>query len=760
MLILVPPLPAPWGIMKIPMLPTSAPWRIWPLALSLGTLLAASTPALDRVTLQLKWHHQFQFAGYYAAQEQGYYRDAGLEVTLVEGQPGTDVPRKVVSGEVQYGVGSTYLMVSRQLGMPVVVLGVVFQHSPEILMARARSGIATAQDLVGKRVMLEDKTDELTAYLKQEGVSEKSLKLVPHSFDPKDLVLGKVDAISAYSTDEPFFMKTARQEFVELSPRMGGIDFYGDNLFTSEAEFRSHPGRPKAFLEASMKGWKYAMLHPEEMTELILSRYGEGRGRAYLLFEAQRMVPLLQAGTVEPGYMYRGRWQHIADTYAGLGLLRKDFPLDGFLYDPAVKTRQDQSRLLLALAGLTALGIILGGTSLAFFRLNLRLKKETATRLAVMEEKARLESQMHHDQKMKSLGVLAGGIAHDMNNVLGAILGFAESSLEDQPPGTRLHRALTTIAKAATRGGNLVKSLLSFARQSPAEEREVDVNALLREEVQLLSRTTLAKVELAMDLDPGLHPVLGDSNALTNAFMNLCVNAVDAMDGQGRITLRTCNEGDGAVVVQVQDTGTGMTREVLDRALDPFFTTKPEGMGTGLGLTLVYGVVKAHKGQIELQSEVGAGTTVTLRFPASRHGPAGAAPEPAPAPPGPRRALRVLVVDDDEDYQLSIGAMLEALGHHATAAPSGEASLALVAEGFRPDVVVLDLNMPGLGGAETLPLLRHRLPGVPVVIATGRADQAANDLAGAYPLVALMPKPFSMKELQKQLAEADTPDRV
>jgi len=728
------------------------PWRLCLLAMTLCGYLAAAAPGLERVTLQLKWHHQFQFAGYYAAQQQGYYRDAGLDVTLVEGEPGIDVVKAVVGGQAQYGVGSSYLMVSRQKGMPVVVLGVVYQHSPEILMARARSGITTVQDLVGKRVMLEDQTDELTAYLKQEGVAEQSLRILPHSFDPNDLVHGKVDCISAYSTDEPFFMAKAHQDCIELSPRMGGIDFYGDNLFTSEAELRAHPARARAFLEASMKGWKYAMQHPEEIIDLIVSRYGEGRGRAYLMFEAQKMVPLLQAGTVEMGYMYRGRWQHIADTYAGLNLLPKEFPLDDFLYDPAAKTRQDYQHLLLALVGLVTLGVVLGGTSLAFFRLNLRLKKEIATRVAVMEEKARLESQLQHDQKMKSLGVLAGGIAHDMNNVLGAILGFAEANLEGQAPGTRIHHALETIAKVATRGGELVRSLLSFARQSPAEEREVDLNALLKEDVKILSHTTLSKVSLELDLDPGLRPIRCDPSALTNAIMNLCVNAVDAMGGQGQLTLRTRNAANGTVEIQAQDTGCGMAKEVLERALDPFFTTKPEGKGTGLGLTLVYGVVKAHRGQMEIQSEVGKGTTVTLQFPASTHESTGAQARSSPSGIPSQWTMEVLVVDDDEFYRLSIKMMLEALGHHATFAWSGEDSLALIDGGFKPDAVLLDLNMPGLSGAGTLPLLRGKLPRVPVVIVTGRADQAAMDLAGSQPLVALMPKPFTMEVLQKQLA--------
>jgi len=221
-----------------------------------------------------------------------------------------------------------------------------------------------------------------------------------------------------------------------------------------------------------------------------------------------------------------------------------------------------------------------------------------------------------------------------MNNVLAAILALASANQEVHPADSAPGRAFRIISQAAVRGGKMVGSLLSFARQSPVEERELDLNAILLEVVSLLERTTLSKVRLELDLFPGLRPVRGDSIALSNAFMNLCVNAVDAMAGQGSIRLRTRNLEDGRIEVLVQDTGCGMTPAVLERAQDPFFTTKAEGKGTGLGLSLVYGTVKAHRGQVEIQSEPGRGTRVRLLFPAAPGVPAAAVAEA----PGARRA--------------------------------------------------------------------------------------------------------------------------
>jgi CheY-like chemotaxis protein len=317
--------------------------------------------------------------------------------------------------------------------------------------------------------------------------------------------------------------------------------------------------------------------------------------------------------------------------------------------------------------------------------------------------------------------------------------------------GSQGRRSFEAIIRASERAGKMVKSLLSFARQSPAEAHKLDLNEILREEIGLLERTTLSNVTLEMDLASDLQPILGDASALTHAFMNLCVNAVDAMPESGTLTLRTRNVDDDWIEVMVKDTGTGMNREVLERAMDPFFTTKEVGRGTGLGLSMVYSTVKAHRGQLEIQSEPGRGTRVVLRFPAHGSLPVVPASPAEPRPASSTQALKVLLVDDDELIQSSVLAILEALGHDATGVPCGEQALARLEAGFLPDVVILDMNMPGLGGAGTLPRLRILNPIVPVLLATGRVDQSASDLARKYPFVTLLSKPFSMRELRDRL---------
>jgi CheY-like chemotaxis protein len=261
-----------------------------------------------------------------------------------------------------------------------------------------------------------------------------------------------------------------------------------------------------------------------------------------------------------------------------------------------------------------------------------------------------------------------------------------------------------------------------------------------------------------MDLAADLRLIRGDASALTHALMNLYVNAVDAMPGAGTLTLRTRNAGDDWIEVLVEDTGTGMSREVLERAMDPLFTTKEVGKGTGLGLSMVYNTVKAHLGQIEVQSQPGQGTCVTMRLPACEapgqaSGPLPSTPKPRVGlqPESSRRTQTVLTVDDDELIQCTMQVLLETMGHAAVAAFTGEEALEKLGAGLQADVVILDMNMPGLGGGETLPRLRALWPSLPVLLATGRVDQFALDLAQAHPHVALLSKPFSKMELQQHL---------
>jgi PAS domain S-box-containing protein len=365
------------------------------------------------------------------------------------------------------------------------------------------------------------------------------------------------------------------------------------------------------------------------------------------------------------------------------------------------------------------------------------------------DERRTLEAEIQHAQKLESLGSLAGGISHDMNNVLAAILGLSsllQLKHEDEPA---LVKSLRVIENAAGRGRDLVKGLTDFARKGLQEAKVMDLNALIQKELDLLIRTSRQRFTFDIQLEEGLPAILGEPSTLGSAFMNLCVNAFDAMPRGGTLTVQTRLEGT-QVSLLVADTGEGIPANILPLVTDPFFTTKPPGRGTGLGLAMVYGTVKAHGGALDIQSEVGKGTRIVLRFPSLASGTLPVGPQ-AMADPVLARPLRILLVDDDELIRDILPPMLEQLGHQVVTTSGGIEAIRRLDEGLEVDLVILDHHMPGLSGADTLPRILQRRPGLQILIATGFLDTELKVLLAGFPAVLTLQKPFSLEELRRVL---------
>jgi class 3 adenylate cyclase/ABC-type nitrate/sulfonate/bicarbonate transport system substrate-binding protein len=331
------------------------------LAIAACFALLASHPAaaLDQVSLQLKWKHQFQFAGYYAALEQGYYRNAGLDVTIREGGPDIDAAETVASGQAEFGVCSSSVLREWVKGRHLVVLAVIFQQTPAIILVPRRADVTSISDLRGRTLMDAPGSDEIAAMLKHEGVDYAALPRVDHRGDPRDLLAGRADAMVAYSTNEPFVLDQLGAAYRTFSPADYGINSYGDNLCTSEAEVKAHLDRVAAFRAASLKGWAYALAHKEATVDLILKTYSAKRSREALLFEAARTDLLVRRGPGHIGHQDAAHWRKIATTYRKLGMLADDTLPAGLMWD-----REDEIEgrwlipLLPVLVGLTIAALV------------------------------------------------------------------------------------------------------------------------------------------------------------------------------------------------------------------------------------------------------------------------------------------------------------------------------------------------------------------------------------------------------------------
>ena len=291
------------------------------------TVASRHEAALEKVTLQLKWLHQFQFAGYYAAKEQGFYQEEGLDVEIRARDPRQNNIQQVLDGEAEYGVSDSILLLYRMRGEPVVVLAPIFQQSPLVYMTLRSSGIESPYQLKGKRVMVYPHGTDglpLEAMFHELGIEEQDFSSVPKTVSPDALENGFVDAYPGYLANEAYYFQKKNMAINIIDPQNYGVDFYGDMLFTSQAELMHHPGRSERFLRASLKGWQYALNNTEENVELILRKYGAGKSREHLQYEADVIRRMVKPDDIPLGKIDRGRLQYIARTFKRLGFTEKE----------------------------------------------------------------------------------------------------------------------------------------------------------------------------------------------------------------------------------------------------------------------------------------------------------------------------------------------------------------------------------------------------------------------------------------------------
>jgi signal transduction histidine kinase/CheY-like chemotaxis protein len=374
-----------------------------------------------------------------------------------------------------------------------------------------------------------------------------------------------------------------------------------------------------------------------------------------------------------------------------------------------------------------------------------------------VEERAFAEEQLRQAQKMQALGQLTGGIAHDFNNLLTVIQGSADILRRPGIAEAKRIRFADAIVQTAARAAALTGQLLAFARRQPLQPEVIDLNAKIQGMTDLLDRSLGERIEIRTELASGLCVIEADPAQLESAILNIAVNARDAMPEGGALTLHTGEapplaDGRRAVFVAVSDNGTGIDDEVLGRVFEPFFTTKSVGKGTGLGLSQVYGFAAQTGGDVQVESVVGEGTTVTLILPCSERGEVTAA-RPEPEAGRKHRTGRILLVDDNEEVGAFAETLLAELGHKVTRARTGLEALEIArAGGF--DAVFTDVVMPGMSGIELADALGPVLPGVPVVLTTGYSDEISRAGGVGRPVVF---KPYRLETLSGVLDEVLTP---
>lgn len=593
--------------------------------------------SLTPVTLQLRWVPQFQFAGYFMAQENGHYRDAGLDVTIVP--MGPDRPaaiEAVVSGQADFGITGSGLILERARGQPVVALAAIFQHSPHAWLCLGDEVAPTLHDLVGKRLMTIlpwSESVELVAPFAAEGIPLDSLTFVPTTYQVTALIEGEVDAFDAYITNEPYTLEQQGIPYSLIRPRTYGVDFYGDVLFTSESLLSRDADLVARFREASLKGWHDAMADIAGTARVLHARHASDKSLDHLLFEARAMQDLVEADIVELGYMNPGRWHRIAEVYQDLGLLQGDMSdLSEFLYNPSPPRLSPWTSP--TFLGALALIVVSAAAAVLFARFNHRLRLEAADRQAA---EAALEARSRDLEDTNSRkDLILGVISHDVRNLFNAIMAPAEmlSLNGDRMERSQIRSYATGIRTAGANALDVLENVLQWV------SLEVGASELSREEVDLEKLAVLVAELYATDaahkgvsLQIRAVPTVAtvDRRAIGTILRNLIHNAIKYTDKGGTVVVAVGIQAD-SVALSVADTGVGMPP---DKASGLFKLAQHESasgtrgeIGTGLGLGLCRQMVDAHAGSIVADSAPGRGTTVTVTLPREA-----VSSEPAPLQP-------------------------------------------------------------------------------------------------------------------------------
>ena len=630
-------------------------------------LMVTDAQALENVVLQLRWDHQFQFAGYYAAQWQGYYQEAGFAVEIrsavtPEGRI-ISATQEVAQGRADFGVGAADILIARDQGIPLVVLASIFQQSAAGFYANEETQLQSPADLLNLRVArrVNDLIDvELQAMLLSEGIDPQKVIPYPHESGVEHFVSGRVDVIPGYRINLPYALAKRDIRFKVLRPINYGIDFYGDSLFTLRSRIDRDPEGVQRFVQATLKGWVYALSHAYQIADRIADELPRndksvsGNLREYNRFQIDGVISLALFGVVETGHVNANRWFHMYQLMRGIGILKNPLNMDDLVFDPEKMRREKEARMF-AILGNLFYGFV--GVTLLILMWSFMLRrmvKKKANQLREVNQKldqdnvalrkmetllrqsenqyrllnVDLEARIHErtaqlEAANQELETFAYSVSHDLKAPLRGIDGYSRLLLDEYAAclDDEGRAFVHNIRQGTQRMATLINDLLAYSRM---ERRALHCDLLdLRVLLAGIVADYAAEIErqgatvrLALPLT---LQVRADLDGLRQALRNLLDNALKFGRAGVPVEVEMGGQaGEGVVTLWVKDNGIGIDPRFHERIFEIFqrLQRAEDYPGTGIGLAIVRKALQRMGGRVWIESAVGQGTTFFLELPA------------------------------------------------------------------------------------------------------------------------------------------------